>query len=465
MYNLKFLVHIPFHYSLPREKYLLQILENFQSYQLKTINVVIDTNTEESKERLSKFIEQLSFNVEIHCHKNLLDPFDLTWTHRQQILEQKDNYDLFMYSEDDILIPWTHFEDWLIDNEQIYNKGYIRGFVRVEESKDGKLYLTDFETSMFNTVIFKIGKKYYFQPKYPYYACWVYNQKQLHDFIQSPAWIDGNCQGNIRERAAVGMMWKINGHHDIVLPINVDKTIDTKALIYHLPNNYQNNPDEPLGKIPVDNLIRGKLFEREKLVKWDAEICSYLQAEDYTALREFYEKLIETEPEIPSVYCKLGLAYLLEGKEEEAQLTWSLLLMNQGELSDDLYFFLHHEALRQHSIHNLKNAWLIRSYLREMRPNDINNILYLIYLEVNLNIFVVGHLTDWNLLEIFESSAKGDIYTSLVLETFHELKKLNIPEVTNYLSRCELKFPSLEIQTSESLVIKKRESPKGDGWR
>ena len=260
MYDLTLLVHITFHYSLSREQYLLKVLDNFKLYQLKSLKVIIDTNVNTTKERLSTIIKNLPFSVEIHCHENLSHPFNLAWTHRPHMLKQINNYDIFLYLEDDILIPWDNFKSWLEENNDIDRHGYLRGFLRVETAENGTIYSVDCKQATKDPIIFRIGKKYYFQPQYPYHACWLYNKKQMRDFVKSQAWIDGNCQWGIRERAAFGNMWQTPSYHRTVLPIEPDGTIDKNALNYHLSNNYYNDPDVPLAKISIDNLFTGQII-------------------------------------------------------------------------------------------------------------------------------------------------------------------------------------------------------------
>lgn len=46
----------------------------------------------------------------------------------------------------------------------------------------------------------------------------------------------------------------------------------------------------------------------------------------YSQISSLYEQIVAAEPNVISHYWYLGLAYLLEGHEEEAQTTWMLAL-------------------------------------------------------------------------------------------------------------------------------------------
>ncbi len=258
-YNINLLVHITFYYHVDREKYLLKVLENFNDYQLNQIHIVIDTNIREKTEKiLEKNTNTNNHTIEIHAHENLDHPYNLTWSHREDMLKQIENYDIFLYLEDDILIPWENFQYWLEENQAIVEYGYLRGFLRVENSEDNTLYSVDFTEITIDPEIIEIAGKNYFQPQYPYHACWLYDRQQMRQFINLPAWQDGNYQlWGIRERAAAGMIWSaVDGkNHRIVLPLLSNSTIEPRALNYHLSNNYYNNLDSPHGKIPLNQLL------------------------------------------------------------------------------------------------------------------------------------------------------------------------------------------------------------------
>ena len=106
-----------------------------------------------------------------------------------------------------------------------------------------------------------------------------------------------------------------------------------------------------------------------------------LEQGDYEQSAELLEQCIEADEENVDYYWYLGLAYLLQEQEENAQTTW-LLVMSQGDENEvkqwtkELLAILETEAQRQEQIENLKLSWLIRGYIREIEPSLINNLLH-----------------------------------------------------------------------------------------
>jgi predicted O-linked N-acetylglucosamine transferase (SPINDLY family) len=95
-----------------------------------------------------------------------------------------------------------------------------------------------------------------------------------------------------------------------------------------------------------------------------------------------------------------GLALLLNGQEEDAQMTWMMAMVdgNETEVATwlmDLGTVLEEHATFQAQQGNQKNATRIRIHLREISPQDYGNLLQIIKLEL-----LAGELTSENLLEL-----------------------------------------------------------------
>lgn len=133
----------------------------------------------------------------------------------------------------------------------------------------------------------------------------------------------------------------------------------------------------------------------------------FLLKADYHQVAKLYEEATQTEPEVISHYWHLGLAYLLQEHEEEAQMTW-FLAMEQGTPEDvdqwtvELVRVLETEAQRQDSLENYQLSWLIRQHIREIVPTEINNLLHLIRLSIQIETFVTDSLAEWGVTELLE---------------------------------------------------------------
>jgi predicted O-linked N-acetylglucosamine transferase (SPINDLY family) len=104
-----------------------------------------------------------------------------------------------------------------------------------------------------------------------------------------------------------------------------------------------------------------------------------------------YEQNIRENPQAVSNYWYLGLALLFQGREEEAQITWMTPFWELGEAEspawlEELTTILLTAAQQQEAESNSQVAWAIRQHLREFIPEDINNLLQIIVLDIDLNI-------------------------------------------------------------------------------
>ncbi|NEP58400.1 MAG: O-linked N-acetylglucosamine transferase, SPINDLY family protein, partial [Symploca sp. SIO2G7] len=144
------------------------------------------------------------------------------------------------------------------------------------------------------------------------------------------------------------------------------------------------------------------------LANWRQQADQYLVKGNYSKAANLYEQAIAEEPNVKSHYWQLGLTLLLQGEEAEAQTTW-LLGMAEGESEEielwtaGLVEVLQTEAARQEDQVNYSLAWVIRQHLREINPVDINNLLHLIELAIQLEIFTGDELSSWGIVELLDS--------------------------------------------------------------
>lgn len=153
----------------------------------------------------------------------------------------------------------------------------------------------------------------------------------------------------------------------------------------------------------------------------------FLLKGDYHQVAKLYEVVTQTEPEVISYYWHLGLAYLLQEHEAEAQMTW-FLAMNQGAAEDldrwtaELVQVLETEAQRQESLENYQLSWLIRQHIREIVPTEISNLLHLIRLSIQTETFVTDALAEWSVIELLEK-IPGTVSSDLLLQVLDQLLK------------------------------------------
>jgi hypothetical protein len=170
------------------------------------------------------------------------------------------DYDYFMYLEDDIWVPFKALQRWRLDSHLLYPLGYTRGFLRVEKSKNGTLVCVDqYKRAKIRSLVCIKGSLFYF-PHVPYQAFWICDHQQMIRFINSTAWQNDKSDWCIRERAASGMTLLLrknhkNQKHNLLIPLNEYDKISEDALVFHLPNNYADNPNVLASKLGVDKLM------------------------------------------------------------------------------------------------------------------------------------------------------------------------------------------------------------------
>ena len=123
---MKIAVHITsFHGDNYKERiiFLEKIIKNYQIIS-KKIDIFINTN------KVSKILESKNVKLILHDLENK-NPFYLSWLSRPMIEKQKDKYDCFIYSEDDILFSKKNFEYWLKYKEICLKNNHNLGFIRI----------------------------------------------------------------------------------------------------------------------------------------------------------------------------------------------------------------------------------------------------------------------------------------------------------------------------------------------
>ncbi len=174
-------------------------------------------------------------------------------------------------------------------------------------------------------------------------------------------------------------------------------------------------------------------------VDWQQKASHYIIKGNYAQAVHLYEQAIEAKPDVKSSYWNLGLTLLLQGQEAEAQTTW-LLAMAEGTAKEidlwtaELVEILQTEAQRRQTIADYSVAWAIRQHIREISPTDINNLLHLVQLAIELEIFRGDELTEWGVIELLETEYQVDLDYDLLLQA--------LASVLNYIPEHP---PSLEL--------------------
>ncbi|NCO74971.1 MAG: O-linked N-acetylglucosamine transferase, SPINDLY family protein [Cyanobacteria bacterium] len=148
--------------------------------------------------------------------------------------------------------------------------------------------------------------------------------------------------------------------------------------------------------------------------EWHPSVKAYLENKDYEKVVEIYENLVENNPDEINNYWYLGLSYLLINNLDEAQTTWFFVFSQQeGEglekCNQDLINILEEEALQQLNLSNYEHSLLIREQILEINPENINNLLHIVNLQILLKTFSIELLNTYNLSELVKNSQPNSL--------------------------------------------------------
>jgi hypothetical protein len=214
--------------------YVNQLINNYITYDAD-VDIIVDCN------------QDVKLNAKV-CVHDLEHPYHLTWMHRKHFADNIDNYDYFMYVEDDMLVTYEAFNEYVSNFDELWGLGCVPSFIRVEQY-NGKKFVIDVTSShQFVDLIFVNGK-YFGNLSQPYHAFWIMPKKQLkenmdNDFVK----VDLS-----RENAASYPMWGL--HKKPMVRIEGNQ-ISRLCFSYHLANNYACDNNTYFGKIEVKNILK-----------------------------------------------------------------------------------------------------------------------------------------------------------------------------------------------------------------
>lgn len=133
------------------------------------------------------------------------------------------------------------------------------------------------------------------------------------------------------------------------------------------------------------------LLDLMQQTNWQHQAQAYWYRGDYHSAASLYEAALELEPDVLSHYWHLGLMLLLQGEENDAQATWLSALLeaepdNAEEWTAELVQVLETEANRQQDLEEHRVVWVLRQHIREIAPDNLENVGLLIEKSVELDI-------------------------------------------------------------------------------
>lgn len=242
------LVCVPHHHQPDRLPYLLRVLETFAEYEL-ACDVIVDTNV--------AGLAVKGDNVSTVHHASMAHPFHLTWFHRQHIRSEIENYRWYAYIEDDLLLPFTHFERYRENFEMVWPNA-VPAFLRIE-AMNGVNFAVDVTVKQ-SCVPVVIQDRTFCTLAQPYHAAWILPQKALRESLRQ----DFVRLSDSRETAASFPSWELGKtplvQIELSTPLDPEVSkpryqIHPECWAFHVPNNYSREPESPHGKIPVKEIF------------------------------------------------------------------------------------------------------------------------------------------------------------------------------------------------------------------
>lgn len=246
--------HISFFFNENRICYINKIIFETNKYKFTT-DLYIHTNSIILKKEHFNEYKNGSINIIYHDLSNI-NPMYLTWKCRNLLKKQANDYDIFIYIEDDILIPFDAILYWLEYNKKLIRHNYNLGFLRIE-TKDNEEYVVDLPGKKLYSTINLDNIYYCINNVNPYCAMWIYNKEEFNKFVNSKYYnINAILNYDIREKSAIGLHGISNYWYKGTLIPLINNKLNSNCKIYHLSNNYVTDIKNNFATINFDNAFQ-----------------------------------------------------------------------------------------------------------------------------------------------------------------------------------------------------------------
>ena len=296
MKHYKISIHIPFYIDDNYKGRFLVLKKVCKNYLQLSKHATIFVHTNKFFKKKLKKIKFIQHNLESeHPHK-------LTWKCRKLMYSQKNDFDIFIYGEDDVIFSKINFKYWLKYKNICNNNNYNLGFLRVEVNKKSKqLYLTDQISKIKYYVIINNNK--FAKLESSYSGFWIYCKDEFQKFLKTKywkfnwKWTTASGILLLREMSAIGWHGEnlnglfMNRYKATVIPL-VNKRIHKSSFIKHASNKYANDPAGLYGTIKINELLSNniKIF---KQYNFFCRVILRLKFKIYSLLRFNLKNLIK----------------------------------------------------------------------------------------------------------------------------------------------------------------------------
>jgi SAM-dependent methyltransferase len=243
-------------YGTKQDKYLTQLIAEFKRFTNYAMEVVVMTE----KPKPVK-------DAELLVGLPSADPYSLPFAHRELFAERSDDFDIFIYTEDDTLITEAHLQTFC-ELQSLLKEDETLGFLRSETTPDGEVFVSSINTLFrwLPETVVKRGSETFAEFSNQHSGCFIVTRSQLKKAISSGGFLipPHSGQYGMLESAATDIYLRC-GFRRLLCVSQIEKCI-----LPHLPNKYYRRLGVPFAEL-IDYAMgvialgeggwRGSLFE------------------------------------------------------------------------------------------------------------------------------------------------------------------------------------------------------------
>lgn len=210
-------------YGETQNHYLYRVVECFNNFKKYKVDVTVYSTSILSIPHV-KIEPNIGKALPFVCRKSMIDSLN--------------DYDIFIYNENDMLITEDNIDAFLEHSDKLQD-GEVSGFIRYETDADGNKILVDPNPYWGNITANKTENSFEIRNKHQ--GCWVLKQRDFKRAIDSGGFVlnsHDNPYGPL-EQGASDPYTQCNLNK--VFPL--DYNLCERLLIHHMPNKYVNFPE------------------------------------------------------------------------------------------------------------------------------------------------------------------------------------------------------------------------------
>jgi hypothetical protein len=229
---------------------LFRVLQTFLLYPCKKM-IVVDTNHEEVRKRLQDF--GFFENIQVLVYKSLTHPWILTWQHRESFQENIDKYDFFFYTEDDMIIPFSHLQKYFDRMNSLWPH-QVASFVRFEPLND-KVKLCVDAISKSKRLYSQIIQEKFLNLNNDYCACWGMERDMLKESFALKEFLFSSSISPCNIRIFASSWPTLQLQKVGYIELDSSFLIKPYCMIQHATRNYIRFPNKPFCTLNVEEVF------------------------------------------------------------------------------------------------------------------------------------------------------------------------------------------------------------------